>query len=82
VGLARTTQSREENDIFRGESPHARTGSVVASFYNTLGYLKSLPAEVHHFRHERQPIQSAMVIQGLQDFAGRLYFDKVTGAEV
>src|SRR5271157_2911108 len=81
VRRARTTQSLKKHDILCRELPHARAGPVITGFHNPFRNLMSPPTKVHHFWHERQLVQSAIIIQGLQDLCWRLYFNKVTRAK-
>src|SRR5271166_4545501 len=82
VRRARTTQSLKKHDILCRELPHARAGPVITGFHNPFRDLISTSAEAHHFRHEWQPIQSAIGVKGLQNFCWRLYFNKVTRAKM
>jgi len=51
--------------------------AVPASLHSPKRNPKSLAAEPNHLRHERKPIQCAILIEHLQNLGGRPDLDKI-----
>jgi hypothetical protein len=78
-----TAETIEKDDVIGLKLPKACgvPFCVVAGFQYSFGNAESLPAEFHHFRHERQLIERSVSIECLEDFLRSPHFYKITGAE-